>query len=401
MLEFKHELIRNIAYDSLLRAERRDIHRRIAFSLECDFPEESARHPEVVAYHCAEAGLTDRAIELLEIAGRRAIQNSSNLEAVAHLSRAINLLHALPESWIRKATELRLQLKLAAPLMVGKGYGSPDVARTVERALALSQEIGHVPEVFPLLYGRWSYQQVTGQISQSLELAQQLVGLAEGHQQIGPRIIAYRLLGTSLQVIGHPKAGLEVLVRALALFQANRHTRLAYQYGSDIKVTALCSLAAAQWMLGLHRSAERALSEAWKRAQALSHINTLAYCGSYRLAIRAVSGATRDYDQLLEAQVELATRYKLPVWLAVSKSNLGWIQLQRGDAASAAKSLRECLDAGERLQFIVTQVPEEEGGVDFLAARALIASQRDSLLAPVALSLAKAPHPSGAAWIRG
>ena len=110
--EFKHELVRNVAYESLVRTARRDIHRRIADLMRGRFAEEGGRHPELVAYHCTEAGLAAQAVDLWELAGRRAIRNSASLEAVAHLSRALALIETLPETRARKRKELGCTLPL-------------------------------------------------------------------------------------------------------------------------------------------------------------------------------------------------------------------------------------------------------------------------------------------------
>jgi tetratricopeptide (TPR) repeat protein len=221
--------------------------------------------------------------------------------------------------------------------------------------MMLSREIGDPQQVFPLMYGRWSYQQVTGHVTQSLQLAREIVTLAKQYERSELLVIACRLLGTSLQVTGDPVAGVRELEQAVTLFDPEVHTPLAHFYGSDVNVTALCSLALAQWTLGLNRSANRNIESAWKRSAALGHDNTLAYCGGYRLAIRAIGERIAGFREILDDFSRLMTERRLPVWLSVCKGYLGWLQLRSGEVDAAVRSLHECIGAMTAINLVYWQ----------------------------------------------
>ena len=172
-LEFKHELVRGVASRSILRDKGREVHARIATALARDFPDACALHPEVLAYHYMEAGDIDRAVPLWELAGLRAVRVSANQEAVSHFRRALRLLDRFADDATRRAKELDLRINLVSPLMASKGYSAPEVDDTIARALALARDAGEASRVFPLMYGRWALDQVTGNLFRSRDLAQQ------------------------------------------------------------------------------------------------------------------------------------------------------------------------------------------------------------------------------------
>lgn len=353
--EFKHELVRNVAYESMLRSTKREIHGRIADIFQSRFPEEADRHPELSAHHYSEAGLAVRAIPLWELAGRRAIRNSANLEAVAHLTHALTLLNRTPSGRERSRKELELHLALAAPLMAAKGYSAPELGEHLTRSMVLSNEVGDASKMMPLIYGRWSLLQVKGQLPAARKLADQLVMMAERLPELEPRMIAYRLQGTSLQATGHPAEAVPFLQRALALFEPALHTPLAYQYGADIQVMTLCSSALARWTLGQGRGANRDMVRAWARAEALEHDTTRYYCAGYRLAFWAIAGRIEGFEVALLQHGRLLEREMPPVWLSTFGSYQGWLRLQAGDPAGAVAPLRACVKAMDEIKLVLWQ----------------------------------------------
>lgn len=354
-LEFKHELVRNVASESILRGKRRDIHARIAATLARDFADECARHPEVLAYHYTQAGDIDRALPLWELAGLRAVRVSANQEAVTHFKRALGLLDGFADEATRRAKELDLRINLVSPLMASKGYSAPEIDGTIARAMALSLDIGDVYRVFPLMYGRWSFDQVTGNLPRSHNLARQCLELAERSIDAEPRLIAYRLVGTSLQTMGRPREAAVYLARAIALFDDDRHTPLMYLYGTDIKVVSQCSLAMANWTLGLHRSAKAAIEAAWQRSVSVGHANTTGHCGLYRLMLRALSCCIEGYEEIASAQTALLAKHHLPLWSSVAPSYAGLLHLRRGDAELAARLFRQSIAAMEGVNLVYGQ----------------------------------------------
>ena len=150
---FKHALIQDTAYHSLLKSKRQQYHQQIAQVLEERFPETKETQPELLAHHYTEAGLIAQAIPYWQKAGQRATQRSANMEAIAHLTKGLELLKTLPDTPERTQQELTLQLALGAPLMATKGYAAPEVDRAYTRARELCQQMGETPQLFPVLWG--------------------------------------------------------------------------------------------------------------------------------------------------------------------------------------------------------------------------------------------------------
>jgi predicted ATPase len=150
---FKHALIQDAAYQSLLRSTRQQHHQRIAQVLEARFPERCATQPELLAHHYTEAGLAAQALPYWQQAGQRAIQRSANLEAVAHLTKGLEVLATLPDTPERAQQELVMQTTLGPALLVTKGQAAPELLHAYTRARELCQQVGETPQLFQVLRG--------------------------------------------------------------------------------------------------------------------------------------------------------------------------------------------------------------------------------------------------------
>ncbi len=154
---FKHALIQDTAYQSLLKSKRQQLHQQIAQVLEERFPDTKETQPELLAHHYTEAGLIVQAILYWRKAGERAIQRSANVEAVGHLTKGLELLKTLPDTPERVQQELTLQLALSDALIIVKGYTAPEVEKTVLRARDLCQQLGETPQLVPVLIRLWLF----------------------------------------------------------------------------------------------------------------------------------------------------------------------------------------------------------------------------------------------------
>ena len=176
---FRHALIQDAAYQSLLKRRRRQVHRQIATTMRDRYPEVAETQPEILAHHFEEAGLVLDAIVYRQSAGQRAAARSSHVEAVSHLSRALDLLLTRPEKAERDRQELLLRLSVGVELIATKGYASPDVERTVIRARELCDRMGSGPQLFPVLRGLCSFYATRADFPTTRDLAEQLLQLAE------------------------------------------------------------------------------------------------------------------------------------------------------------------------------------------------------------------------------
>jgi class 3 adenylate cyclase len=215
---FKHALIRDAAYQQMLRSKRQQVHQTIAQVLEREFAETTATQPELVAYHYTEAGLREQAIPYWQRAGRRAIERSANIEAVGHLTQGIALLKQLAETPARLQQELELQTALGTALVVTRGYAAPEVEQTYSRACELCQQIGEAPQLFSALWGTWFFYGARPETQQAIEVARQLFTLAHSAPDSTLLVVAHRALGVPLIQQGALAQGLEQLRQGLTLY---------------------------------------------------------------------------------------------------------------------------------------------------------------------------------------
>ena len=211
---FKHALIQQEAYQSLLRRTRQQYHKQIAQVLEERFPETIETQPELMAHHYTEAGCPAQALRYWQRAGQQAWQRSANPEAVRHLTTALELLATLLETPARAQQELDLQVALGPALMATKGQGAPEVEQTYARARELCQQVGDTPQLFPTLRGLWRFYQGRGALLTARELGEQLLRLAQREAAPMPRLEAHNALGQTLFPTGRirhrpdtPRAG--------------------------------------------------------------------------------------------------------------------------------------------------------------------------------------------------
>jgi predicted ATPase len=226
---FKHALVQDAAYGTLLREPRRALHVRIAETPESEFPEIAESQPELLARHCTEAGLIEKAAGLWGKARQRSLERSALVEAVVQLTRAIDQIATLPATPALRREQIKLQVALITPLLHVKGYAAPETRSAVERARLLIEQaeaLGEAPEDPLLLF--------------SLELAAQFLALAEKKGATVPLMVGRRLMGTSLMSTGDIAPGRAHYDQALALYDPAAHRPLATRFGQDVGVAILC-----------------------------------------------------------------------------------------------------------------------------------------------------------------
>ena len=199
---FKHALIRDTAYQSLLKSRRRQYHQQIGQVLEERFPDARETQPELVAYHYTEANLISEAIPYWQSAGQSAVQRSANAEAISHLTKGLELLETLPKTPEHVQQELILQLTLGTPLIASKGNASLEVEKAYTRARELCQQLGETPQLFPALSGLWRFHFVRAELKAALELGEQLLRLAQSAQRSELLLAAHVALGYTLVTLG-------------------------------------------------------------------------------------------------------------------------------------------------------------------------------------------------------
>jgi predicted ATPase len=327
---FKHALIQDAAYQSLLRSTRQQYHQRIAQVLAAQFPETGATQPELLAHHYTEAGLHEHAVRYWHRAGQQAIERSAHVEAVAHLAKGLEIIKTLPDTPERAQRELALHITLGVPLTATQGYGSPDVAQAYTRARALCQHMGDSVQLFLALRGLWNGALLKGELHTAYTLGEQLQTLAEQQQDPALLVEAHRALGTTLYFLGKLAAAHRALKQGVALYDAHLHRSLAFRYGADPGVVCRLYAARALWLLGYPDRSLQSIHEALTMAEDLSHPFTLAFTLDAATIVHIARREVQVAQERAEAAITLSTEQGLTQWLAQGLIHRGWALAAQG-----------------------------------------------------------------------
>jgi class 3 adenylate cyclase len=216
---FKHALIQDTAYQSLLKSKRQQLHQQIAQVLDERFPETVETQPELLARHYTKAGFVGQAIPYWQGAGERASQRSAYMEAIGHLTRGLELLKTLPDTPERAQQELTLQIALGAPLQTTKGMSALEVERVYKRARELCQQMGETPQLLPVLYGLRRFYTTRADYQTSLEIGEQFLKLA---QRVEPMHLLGAHYTTELYWLGEFVSARAHLEEGIALYMGGR-----------------------------------------------------------------------------------------------------------------------------------------------------------------------------------
>ena len=342
---FKHALVQETAYQSLLKSTRQHYHQQIAQVLEEQFPEISETQPELLAHHYTEAGLTAQAIPYWQQAGQRAVQRSANVEAIAHLTKGLELLQTLPDTPERAQQELMLQTTLGTPLIATKGYGAPAVERAYSRARELCQQAGEIPQLFPVLFGLWVSYLVRAELQTAHELGKQLLRRAKSLQDPALLMEAHMTLGFTLLGLGELASAREHFERGIALYDSQQHRSHSFLYGQDPGVTCLAYAAFALWLLGYPDQSLEKIREALTLAQELSHPYSLAMALNLTALLHQFRREGQASQERAEEAITLSIEQGFPLWLAQGTIQRGWALTEQGQGEDGIAQMRQGLDA--------------------------------------------------------
>jgi TOMM system kinase/cyclase fusion protein len=354
---FKHSLIRDTAYESLLRSRRQQYHQQIATAIEKRFPEIVEIQPELVAHHYTAAGLSEPAIPYWLKAGQQAAKRSANVEAINHLSQGLELIKNLPETPERVQQELALQLSLGQALIASIGYGVPEVGTTFNRARELCLKLGETPQLFPALRGLAMFYFLRAEMQTARELGERILNIAQSSQDPSFLIEAHLVLGMILFHMGELVPSFEHLERGLALYEPQQHRELAFVYGRDPVVQCLDYMSWILFDLGYPDQALEKREEALKLAHQLAHPYSLVIAllwSAWSYHFRREASAVQEQA---EAVIALCTEHNFPVWLGAGIILRGWSLAEQGEIEKGIAQMREGI-AGWRAAGSETGVPK-------------------------------------------
>ncbi len=337
---FKHALIQDTAYHSLLKSTRQQYHQQIAHALEEQFPQTKETQPELVAHHYTEAGLIELAIPYWQQAGQRAIQRSANVEAINYLTKGLELLKTLPTTPERTHQELSLQMALSVPLVMTKGYMAQEVEKSYARARELCQQEGETPQLFRVLRGLWTFHTTRAELQTARELGEQLLSLAQSAQDPAFLLEACYTLGASLFRLGEFTAARSYLEQGIDFYDPQQHRSRA---GSDPDVLCLLHLAWTLWLLGYPDQALHRSHQALTLAQELSHPFSLAFALDFAAEIHRLRREGQAAQKRAEASITLSTERGFTVWLAAGTILRGWALAEQGQEEEGITQMHQGL----------------------------------------------------------
>ena len=342
---FKHALIQEAAYQSLLKSTRQQYHQRIAQVLEGRFPHVGETQPELLAQHYTEAGLTTPAMPYWQRAGQRALERSAHVEAISHLTRGLELCKMLPETVERLRQELDLQMTLGSALASTKGLAASETGHAYTRARALCQQVGATPQLFPVLVGLGEFYINRQEFQTARELAEHMLRLAQQVHDPVDLGNAHIMFGNVLFFVGEWATARRHLEQGIAVYHPLRCSSHGLHNAPRAEVFGLSRLALVLWMLGYPDQALRRSQEALTLARELSHPVSVATALVFAADIHCRRREGQKTYEQAEAACVLAGEQGFAFRLAQATILRGWALVEQGQGAVGMAQIRQGLAA--------------------------------------------------------
>jgi predicted ATPase len=341
---FKHALIQDAAYQSLLKRTRQQVHQHIAQVLEARFPEIATTEPELLARHYAAANQKRKALDYAHKAGLTALQRSANAEAIQHATEALQWLDGVEDDQERARVELTLNGILTPALMASQGYGAPALEATTRRSLALIDTLGDDPHAFPTLWALTAYHHVRSHRRQARTLAQRYVEMAERAGDMSQLVAALPTLAQCVWLEGHFEEAKALLERAVGLYDAVAHRDHAVRYGMDALAYSQMTLSHVLWALGYPDQAQEHAYRAVTHAKALAHANTIALALFYVMRLHTHQGEREKVLEVGSALQAHCERYGLVFTQPLARLVTAW-------ACGDVHTARQLLAANQAMEL--------------------------------------------------
>src|SRR5215831_5017419 len=345
MYVFRHALIQDVAYQSLLKSTRQQYHQRLAQVLETRFPATVQTQPELVAQHYTAAGCAEQAVGYWQRAGQHARDRSAHLEAISHFTTAIELLRSLPETPVLTQHALTVHIALGAAFQMAKGLAAPEVEHAYTQAYALCQQVGETPELAPVLYGLWRFYTVRLQLHTAREIGDTLLGLAQHAPDPGLAVITHNVLGVTRLYLGVLPAARQHLEAGIARYTSAQRQAPAFRIGHDPGVACRVHAALTLWLLGYPAQALGHSHAALTLAHALRHPSSLAFARRWAAHVSQLRRDVRAVHEHAAAVVALATEQGFPLWAAMGMSLRGWALARQGQGEEGLAQVRQGMAA--------------------------------------------------------
>ena len=348
---FKHALVQDAAYSTLLRGPRRVLHARIAEILESQFAEIAESQPELLARHYAKADLIEKSARLWGKAGQRSQERSALVEAAEQLSHALAQIATLPSTSDLRREQIILQVALLNTLMHVKGYGAPETKAAVAQVRALieqAERLGEPPDdpslLLSALFGQWivNFINFNGDVAQGL--AARFLALGEKEGAAVPLMIGHRTMASTLALMGDLVEARAHYDEALALYRPAEHRRLMTRFGQDLRVTCLAFRSMALWLLGYPEAALKDADCALMEARQIEHAATLMFTLNFPILVNTYCGNYHSANEHLKELVALAEEKGATFRKAEGVLRRGYILTLTGKATMAVEIVTSGID---------------------------------------------------------
>jgi predicted ATPase len=337
---FKHALIQDAAYASLLKSTRQQVHQRIATVLASQFPEIAETQPELLAYHFTEAQVNEPAVHYWHEAGRRTVARSAYAEAINHFEKGLEVLSRLPDTTERAQQELTLQMGLGRSLMLSKGYGNPELEPVYLRAQRLCEQVGDTRRRIGAATALWSFYLWAGQLPKAREMAEQDLLMASHHTDSRHLVSIHNAMGRTLTAAGELPEAQAHFEKAISLYDRHDH-RLRVTGVQDYGVTCRSDLACVLWRLGYPDRARQRIQEALALAHEVEHPYSLAAAMIWSTMLYRDLRQVQAVLEQAEAALKLTTQHKFAFWLAQGMIYRGWALGMQGQGEEGIEQMRQ------------------------------------------------------------
>jgi class 3 adenylate cyclase/tetratricopeptide (TPR) repeat protein len=348
---FKHALIQEAAYSTLLRSQRQNLHARIGRALEGGFPETLTMQPEILAHHFGQAGLLDTAITYWRKAGELALGRSADAEAVAHFSRGIELTQSLPAGYDRDQREFRLLLGLGSATRASKGQGAPETLCVYSRARELLSDTTVAKDEMAVLFGLSSVHFIRAEHVAAEDVACQALAMATRHEDPEALAFADRMMGITSWITGRFTEAVHHLERTVSLFGPGQQNITDLRYSQDHGVWALSVLALALFPLGFPEKAVEAAERARERAHEIQHAMTTGFAYAWGLTLDRQFRSEEQNLTLADEVSDFCNKHNLMGYIPAVQFYRGVALARAGDKERGLELMRQSVTAAEKINF--------------------------------------------------
>jgi len=387
---FKHALVRDTAYSSLLKKEQKDLHARIARVLVDEFSEKAGAQPELLAHHFEAAGDADNAVRYLIDAAELSARRSGFVEAITHLERGLNLLGAMPKSRSRMQQELLLYIALGDINVEFRGFSSAKCGDAYTKALELCRALGDAPEIFAVLSRLGSFYVTRAEFPECRAVGEDCLARAAGQASKSPFVMGHRMLGGMSFLTGEFTAAKRHLEEALALYETTESSDRGKRIidVQDQRSSVLCYLALTLSIMGYPESGLRAAEDSLRHSRALGDPHTVNFSLCFLAAVLYIQS---DWQRSLERateSLELARDQRFATWIGISQIIRGASLTQNGNCAEGLSEMQAGMNAHREMAARAYQ----PFGVSLLVNGLIVAGRLDAALDALsqALSISEA-----------